>query len=177
MIDYAKEHAKELKRREPLQQRPEFREWLSEMEAGLDEFFSRVVPDMPSDRYTADGLRHAERAALQLFPASRAASPTQTPRNATDVDRFHRYLGEAFARQFEGTWLYIDMSEDRGPEPVVELPFAGSYHAPRGLLITAMRRRTGDRWAGIFDRDRSEYHTWVDAGRPSTPDWLRQQLS
>lgn len=174
MPDYAQQREREIARREPFQQRPEWKDWLSRQDDGLEDFFTRVVPDMPADPYSAEGLRHAESAALKIFPDSKAASPTRSPENLDRIDPFQRYLGEVYIRCFEGHWL--NLADTPGEvEPAVETPYGETYHQVRTALTRAMSRRTGEEWAVLFGNQLAIYQRWQRAGRPALADWVALQ--
>ncbi|MGK8485439.1 hypothetical protein [Nocardia asiatica] len=99
---------------------PRWLAWLADMDAGLERFFTETVPGMPDDPWSADGLRHAEARALELFPSREAVG---LPENRDTADGFHRYLGEVFRRAFEGRWYnvpdYDDEERSHGFGPVM----------------------------------------------------------
>jgi hypothetical protein len=168
----------EAKRREPWQQRPEFKQWLAGMERGLERFFTELVPDMPSDPYTVDGLRHAEAAALAYFPDAEAASADRTPANAETIDGFRRYLGQVYLTRLEGRWIWLDLTDEGDFLPIVQLPaWPGDRNVDR-VLVDAMHARTGNEFTQTFEADAREHDEWQQAGRPNFAEWipLRRQL-
>lgn len=172
MSDYAKEYEQRQRHLASLQDDADWQRWLSFHEDGLRTFFTEVVPDMPSDPYTEVGARHAEAAALRLFPDEDAADPALSPDSVLEIDAYHRYIGELAVRNFEGRWVFDDSPSD-SPEPVVELPYSTAPIVPRTLLITLAFRRSGDELAFIVREQTQAHRMWVDAGRPALPEWRR----
>ncbi|MGY1945011.1 hypothetical protein [Nocardia asiatica] len=155
---------------------PRWLAWLADMDAGLERFFTETAPGMPDDPWSADGLRHAEARALELFPTFESVS---LPESRAIADEFHRYLGEVFRRRFEGHWYNVPSHDDRqhtrGYGPVVDLPFTDVYFTVISQLTAAMDRRTGHFWARTFERMQTAHREWVDAGRPPLSVWLAQR--
>ncbi|RCK70245.1 hypothetical protein DT076_06150 [Desertihabitans brevis] len=156
---------------------PVWQEWLAGMEAGLDRFFAEVVPDMPADRFGLEGVRHAEAAALRIFPDMDAANPRTSPQDAGTIDAFHRYLGEVFVRNFEGRWRYADVSDTYGRLPVVELPYDLEPVTLLTLLTSVVGRRTGEELSTTFGYQQETYGQWVEAGRPAYPAWAEIEFA
>ena len=132
----------ERKRLAPLQQRPEWLEWLAGMESGLETFFTQIVPNMPDDPWTEEGMRVAEAAALEYFPDKDSANARKTPENLQVIDSFVRYLGEVSVRCFEGVWM-CGVDEGGEPEQLIVEPYSTVEVPIRARLTATMRRRTG----------------------------------
>lgn len=178
MPDYAKLIEQETKRREPWQQRPEFKEWMAGMEKGLDHFFNHLVPDMPDDPYSVEGLRHAEATLLRLFPDGAAMSEETNPADGPAVDAFLRYLGQVYVARLEGRWMWMDMTDEGDFRPIIRLPCYPHDRYVAQLLADAADLRTGDRLATSFETDLGEYQDWQRAGRPGPNEWapMRRKL-
>ncbi|MBO0827510.1 MAG: hypothetical protein J2P24_06990 [Streptosporangiales bacterium] len=174
MVDYAEAYEQEQRRIAPFQQRPEWRDWLAGMDAALAGFFDRVVPDMPADPWSEEGLRHAEAAALERFPDADSADPETAQAGADVIDGFRRYLGELLVRRFEGAWVYVDLGAT-GLVPAVALPYSPEYFDVGGALTMAVQRRTGGEWSAVHRFQREDHDAWVGAGRPEPPVWQQMQ--
>ncbi|MGW4848903.1 hypothetical protein [Nocardia brasiliensis] len=159
----------ELKQIERDQNDPKWLEWVApeNMNAQLDAFLNETVPDMPDDPWSAQGLDHAERAALSIFPT---VDSTLVPENRAVADQFHRFIGEVFRRNFEGVWRNVpsfdDAKRSRGFGPVIRRPFAEFYLGVVPALTTAIDRKTSTTWAQGFRYSEEDYRVWVEAGRP-----------
>ncbi|MEV0771720.1 hypothetical protein [Nocardia salmonicida] len=145
------------------------------MDAALEIFFAVDMPDMPDDPFSMEGVTRTEQAAMARFSSAEAVLE---PENATVADRFHRYIGEAFVRSFEGRWMNVQVTgepgEDRsfhgrGFSPVVREPFTESYTDVASMLFMAVCRRTGHEWSSIYAYSEEDHAAWqADAGRHST---------
>ncbi|AKU16597.1 hypothetical protein [Luteipulveratus mongoliensis] len=162
----------ELEQRERDQKDPAFRAWLGQMDDELKVFFEQDVPDMPADPWTAEGLKHAERAAISYFWAQDLDWPERE-------ERFARYLGEVFVRNFEGSWRWIAMRPQKSPgkEPVVRQPATPNYLVVRRHVKAALSERSGEKWARLFGRAQSNYDAWVEAGRLPPQEWEDYRLA
>ncbi|WP_024805633.1 hypothetical protein [Nocardia sp. BMG51109] len=166
----------ELEQQERDQQDPKWLEWVQpeRMNAQIDKFLNETVPDMPDNPWSAEGLDHAERAALAIFPDINA---TKKPENRDVADQFHRYIGEVFRRSFEGSWYNVPDSDDRGHgfEPAIRLPYTDIYSEVISNLTVAVHRKTGKEWSWIFDRNKESYAEWVQGGRLPLSQWIDAQ--
>lgn len=172
-VDYGAEQRRPEQHLAPLQDDPGWRQWLSDQEIGLAHFFTNVVPDMPEQPYSREGLEHAEVAALRIFPDAASANPDRTPENNVTIDPFQRFIGEVFLRCFEGRWIHADAVAGYGPEPSVELPFSDVPIVVRPLLISIAERRRGGELTWVFDRQLEIHQQWVGHDRPAFPVWAR----
>ncbi|WP_405159851.1 hypothetical protein OG203_25745 [Nocardia sp. NBC_01499] len=158
----------ELQQLERDQQDPRWLAWLGDMDRQIDRFLNETVPDMPNNPWSAEGLRLAEKAALELFPTP--ASVDQ-PENRDLADQFHRFVGEVFRRNFEGVWRNVpsfdDAKRSRGFGPVIQRPFAVFYLGVIQTLTTAIDRRAGNIWSQSFGYSEEDYQAWVESGRPA----------
>lgn len=171
--DFEREQRLREERLAPLQQRPEWLEWLSHHEEGLNVFFTEIVPDMPADPYTEDGARRADAAGLDLFPDEGSTVPDLAPQNRRVIDAFHRYIGELCVRNFEGRWVYDDLQGGDRPIPVVELPYATAQISPARTLSSLAFRRTGEQIAFVHRTQTRTHELWVEVGRPALPEWRK----
>ncbi|AKU15691.1 hypothetical protein [Luteipulveratus mongoliensis] len=163
----------ELAQRERDQQDPEFLTWLAAMDDELALFFERDVPDMPADPWSEEGLRHAEQAALRYFWDR---EPGDLSWRREREKRFRRYLGEVFVRNFEGTWMWIDVNRNGTKAPVVSEPANPEYLQVEGQVDGALGDRTGGAWVQLFGYARRAYNDWVAAGRLSPDEWFDYQV-
>ncbi|MFI6168799.1 hypothetical protein ACIBCN_18610 [Nocardia sp. NPDC051052] len=138
------------------------------MDKQIDRFLNETVPDMPNNPWSAEGLRRAEKAALELFPTTASVEQSE---NRDVADQFHRFVGEVFRRNFEGVWLNVptfdDAERSRGFGPVIQRPFAQFYLGVIQTLTTAIDRRVGDIWAQGFAYSEEDFQAWIESGRPT----------
>lgn len=157
----------ELARRDRDQHDSRWLDWVGRMTEQIDRFLNETVPDMPENPWSAEGLGHAEQALLNLFPAS---GDEFGPENQQIVDRFARFLGEAFRRNFEGEWFNDPACDDeqrsRGFGPVIREGYNPEYLDVVPLVSMAIYRRTGTEWSRIFGHSQRRYAQWVKDGRP-----------
>ncbi|MFF0489347.1 hypothetical protein ACFYTQ_10035 [Nocardia sp. NPDC004068] len=169
MGEYRPHTAAEIARMEQDQHDPKWLAWVAPelMETKLRKFFTDTVPDMPDDPWTAEGLDHAERAALVLFPTVQS---TRLTAHKDAADQFHRFIGEVFRRRFEGKWYnspeWDDSANSHGFGPVIEDQFSDMFVTPVPMLTMAIHRATGQEWSRIFHRVEHSYHEWKQNGRP-----------
>lgn len=164
--------AAELRQQEKDQQDPAWLAWLAAMPDALDTFLTEDVPDMPADPWTADGLCHAERAALALFPTWESV---REPQNRALADRIRRFIGEVFIRNFDGEWRNVpQFNRDGYPGfgPVVSEPYTEMYLTVGTKLTAALDRRTGTGWAQIFGYSVESHAAWTAAGKPPLSEWV-----
>lgn len=153
------------------QQDPSWTAWLARMDEQIETFLNTTVPDMPSDPWTADGLRHAERAALQLFPSGTAGNSQALMRV---TDQFHRYFGEVFRRNFAGEWFNapVDRSSVGVIAPMLKEPYKPVYLDILPILAAALVLGTGEVWRQIFTWSEQEYLDWKFAGQAPITRWV-----
>ncbi|MFF0491019.1 hypothetical protein ACFYTQ_18520 [Nocardia sp. NPDC004068] len=174
MGEYRPHTAAELARMEQDQHDPKWLAWVAPelMETQLRKFLTDTVPDMPDDPWTAEGLAQAECVALELFPTMQA---TRSPENRDVADQFHRFIGEVFRRNFEGSWYNVPSFDDsqgtHGFGPVIKLPFAEFYFTVIQQLTTVIDRHTGKQWAWIYAQQQKNYDDWKNSGRLPLSEW------
>lgn len=155
------------------QQDPRWLAWLADMDTQLGKFFTDTVPDMPANPWTAEGLAHAEAAALTIFPESGAED---LPENRDVSDQFHRFIGETFRRNFEGEWRNVPSLGGGQPlhgfGPVVLEPYVEMYLDVIPIFSTALFRRSGNELSFVFERSADRYRSWVDGGRLPLDQWV-----
>lgn len=148
------------------QQRPEFREWLADMDSELNTFFTEDIPDLPDDPYTPEGLLQVEELALVDF------WDDKSKRNWLRFSgRIERYLGELVVRTVEGEWKYINVTGE-GLLPVIETPFRMAYFEPAQALKNAMSKRDGQTMNRIYGHLANNYSAWIEHGRLPLRDWV-----
>lgn len=171
MGGYRKLNKAELRQRAADQLNPEWLAWRMGMDEPLQRFFTVDVPDMPADPFSSAGLAHAEHALIAMFAS---ADPLLELENAAVADRFQRYVGEAFARSFEGQWMNVRVSDDpdsgvffdrRGFAPAVYRPFNGAFVDVVSMVLMAAHRRTGQEWTFVYGHSASDHVKWVAKGR------------
>lgn len=166
MGDIVNPTAEELAQHEKDQQDPAWLEWLAGMDSALAVFFTDDVPGLPEDPYTEEGLRHAERAALEYFPTK--FSPDR-PKNQERADRFRRFIGETFVRNFEGRWR--NFAAGRVSHPVAEIIAFTNIDPAEQLSSALWLDRDGESWAYVFGNARRHYADWVEHGRMPAAAW------
>ncbi|WP_433662065.1 hypothetical protein ACQPW1_07890 [Nocardia sp. CA-128927] len=154
----------ELRQREKDQEDQNWLAWLADMDVQIHKFFTETVPDLPENPWTAEGLQHAEAAALKLFPDWETVP---LPENRDVADQFSRYVGEVFRRNFEGIWRNEPSFDSRrnplGFGPVIHTPENPEYLDVVNLLTAAMHRRTGNEWSRIFGYSTDGFAKWKSA--------------
>ncbi|MFF0488067.1 hypothetical protein ACFYTQ_03505 [Nocardia sp. NPDC004068] len=153
-------------------------EWVApeQMQSQLRKFFAETVPNMPEDPWSPEGLDRAEHAALSIFPTVQAVT---APESRDVADRFHRFIGEVFRRNFEGIWCnvpsYDDPERRRGFGPVIARPFAEFYLAVIPALTTAIDRQQGTIWSQSFRYSKEDHEAWINGGRLPLAEWIEVQ--
>lgn len=165
--------AEELAQRERYQRDPAFVEWLGRMDEELAKFFAEDVPDMPADPWTVEGLRHAEQAALAYYWER---EPGDLSWRREREKRFQRYLGEVFVRNFQGTWMWVDVNRDGIKTPVVRRPSMETYFEVERHVGSAVGERSGEVWSRLFERAWEYHESWVAAGRSSPEEWFEYRV-
>ncbi|WP_433577533.1 hypothetical protein [Nocardia brasiliensis] len=155
----------QLRQQDEDQHDPRWLEWLGEMDDQIAGFLAETMSDMPDDPWTVEGLSCAERAALELFADADAAEAAE---QRGMVDRFARFVGEVFRRNFEGRWYNNTDADDqgRGFGPALREGYNPAYLEPVRLVFAALDRRTGSEWARVFGYSEKRYAEWVATGRP-----------
>ena len=140
----------------PARPNPGFEHWLAMMDHVVeDDFLTFDLDGMPDDPYTEEGLRIAEAAALHQFPDR--ASVTD-PHNAELADKYIRFVGQAFVRGLGLTWTDEPPFEGDPPTMSIVVPPIADGLGPipvsvPSLLLAAIKRRTGEEWAFMFDKN------------------------
>ncbi|WP_067665808.1 DUF6968 family protein [Nocardia miyunensis] len=136
------------------------------MDAQLVRLFTETIPNMPGDPWSADGLDRAERYLLERFPDSEAIERRE---NLDIADQLTRFIGEVFARHFEGAWRNTPGICQRYPHfgPAVEQKWMAMSLDAGNLVTATLDKRWGDNLSTIFDSVMEIYTAWIAAGRPS----------
>ncbi|MEV5834972.1 hypothetical protein [Nocardia sp. NPDC052112] len=150
---------------EKAQNMPIWRQWFECMDSKLSAL-SELVPDMPADPYTADGLKRVMAVAHDVFPTVQSVSE-----NAETADLFARFIGEVFRRNFDGRWFNFPYHMAGLPDLFPAVRFDWDYP---GYVIPAHQlsdeielgpEREAVAWVyGNYTQDHAE---WVAAGRPA----------
>ncbi|GAB2712198.1 hypothetical protein [Nocardia thraciensis] len=168
------------------QHEPHYLAWLSGSETAFATFFEYDAPRVAAldDPWTLAGLQTAIATARQTFPDHRAVI---APGNRSAIDRFGRFVGEVFVRQFEGYWCNVPDNAPVGVNfwPTVECSGYLACITPRSQLeIAIVEGRVTDLSAdangiltSLFNNVRRSYWTWVTAGRPSATAWATAKLA
>jgi len=163
------------------QHNPQFLEWLRGNDAAFELFFEQDAPQVATldNPWTLAGLQVAVSTAREIFPDHRAVI---APGNRPAIDRFGRFVGEVFVRQFEGQWCNAPDNAPIGVEfwPTVECRDYLACITPHSTLeIAIVEGRTKEVTAtengtltGLFENVRQRYLKWVadqPAAAASTP--------
>lgn len=151
--------------------------WLAGHSAALELFFAQDAPSVGAldDPWTLQGLQAAVRVARTRIVDRRGIL---APENRALIDRFGRFVGEVFVRQFDGSWTNVldnappdvlvwPMVRCTGylaciaPHSAIEIAIAqgrpeGPAATPDGILT--------DLYRGVQDK----YLTWI-ANNPTSP--------
>ncbi|MGF6888567.1 hypothetical protein ABIA39_007912 [Nocardia sp. GAS34] len=147
---------------------PDWLAWVAPaaMDTQLAQLYTETIPDMPNDPWSADGLDRAERYLLDTFPDSDTIDRRE---NLDIADQLTRFIGEVFARHFEGTWRNTPGICRRYPHfgPVVEQKWMAMSLDAGNLVTTTLDKRWGNNLSTIFSNVMQTYTAWIAAGRPS----------
>lgn len=149
---------------------PVWQTWLADMNTVVTDFVTSEIPEVSGDPFSADGLLAAERSALERFGS---ISEFEDPANEVIADKYIRYFGDTFVRNFGARWVNI-LQPTQGLVASVEYPYPTIYLAPRFLTTAALHRRTGTEWAEVFGYQVKNYNHWISedpAGKMRTPSW------
>ena len=86
------------------QQDPAWLAWLADMDAVVTQFVSTEFSGADIDPFTSEGLILAEARALDRWAN---IAEFKDPSNADLADKYIRYLGEVFVRNFGARWVNI----------------------------------------------------------------------
>ena len=150
--------------------KPEFQEWLSQMDAELEAFFHEDAPDgFPhSDPYSVQAATSVHEHLVDQFPT------WESYWNNADLtqyrDRLLRYFGTAWIQLLEGTWRNVPAVDERtdGWEmgPAVHFPFFPLFTFPHDDIKTVLFERDPTVFSYIYKYKVEDYEKWVAAGRP-----------
>ncbi len=124
-----------------------FEAWLSMNDLLVDEFLDFIVPIMPADPFTQDGLRVAADEALQRFAT---VDDVLAPENRHVYDLFVRYIGETFVRAAGMVWTCHPVVDNGKPYIGVKFPHAEESDDVPTLLTAAVARRDANLWAEVL---------------------------
>lgn len=162
------------------QQDPVFLDWLAGMDAALDRFLTEDAPQVGAlhEPWSAEGLRLAASRERLIFADPNSAL---LPENADMMDRFARFIGEVFVRNFDGSWYNVP---GNGPDDVQFWPVVGGYAtlgyvepvAQARAAIAEGRVKRAPTWpegvlVWMFGNMRRDHEAWMSAGRPSVDEW------
>ncbi|WP_157184463.1 hypothetical protein [Nocardia niigatensis] len=151
----------------------DYQAWLAGRSVALDVFFTQDAPSVAAldDPWTLRGLQAAVRVARERI-TDRAG--VLDPANRALIDRFGRFAGEVFVRQFAGSWCNV---LDNAPPDVLVWPMVrcGGYLtpiAPRSALEIAIvegrPRELAARPDGIltdlYHSVQTKYRVWIANG-------------
>ncbi len=168
------------------QHEPHYLAWLSANDTALSTFFEYDAPQvaMLDDPWTLTGLQVAIATARKTFPDHRAVI---APENRSAIDRFGRFVGEVFVRQFEGYWCNMPDNAPVGAKfwPMVECSGYLACITPHSELEIAIveGRMVGlsavpnGILTSLYNNVRRNYWKWVAAGRPSATAWATAKLA
>lgn len=146
------------------QQDPGFKAWVQTIELGVELgeiTFEDIIPDLPIDMFSDEGIIAAERALLNRYEDLRALKD--------DPDQgwaFMKYLGQAYVEKLECRWVYQPKVKGYWDEegPAIECPWPTSTLFPMLPCVTAaVIRREGDGWIYVFRNNRQDYLEWKES--------------
>ncbi|QIS21244.1 hypothetical protein [Nocardia terpenica] len=169
------------------QQDPRFLAWVGRQADEVAHFLAEDVPAVGAlkDPYSVDGLQLAVSVARNelYYPDYRAVL---APENAAQVERFGRFAGEVFIRNFEGEWVN---SPSEGPFDIDIWPMVRC----QGLLanigvLGQVKIAVGEghvkgetampegNMVWLYNNAKRRYLEWAEAGRPDAAEWSKKKL-
>ncbi|GLB64677.1 hypothetical protein NCCP2495_25570 [Dietzia sp. NCCP-2495] len=150
--------------------KPEFQEWLGQMDAELEAFFQEDAPDgFPhSDPYSVQAATLVHEHLVDQFPTWE--SYWDNADLAQYRDRLLRYFGTAWIQLLEGTWRNVPAVEERTRPwemgPAIGFPFFSLFTFPHDDIRLVLNRKDPSSFARIYKNKLGKYEKWVADGRP-----------
>lgn len=151
--------------------KPEFQEWLAQMDTELESFFKEDAPDnFPLESpFSPEAFGAVSQQIVDKFPDFE--SFWDDPDFEQYRERLLRYYGTVWVKRFEGDWINVPAADEDTDQwnmgPAVRLPFFALYFLPHNRIRAMLHRAHPDIFSTVYKNMVEDLEKWVSNGRPT----------